>query len=115
MESIIVALIGAVVTVWNVAYTTHASKKTAQAAQAAVEEAAKNKEDKALADGLQCLLRAEIIRTHAKYTERKYCPIWARENLTEVHDAYKALGGNHIGDELYNEVMALPFDAPDNN
>lgn len=113
MEStIIVALISAVATVFNVVFTTLSSRKTEQAARKAAEEAEKCKEDRSVADELQCLLRAEIIRTHAKYTEKKFCPVWARENLIAIHDAYKGLGGNHIGDDMFNEVMALPYEPP---
>ncbi len=113
MEStIVVALISAVATVFNVVFTTLSSRKTEQAARRAAEEAEKCKEDRAVANGLQCLLRVEIIRTHAKYTVKKFCPVWARENLIAIHDAYKGLGGNHIGDDMFNEVMALPYEPP---
>lgn len=58
--------------------------------------------------GVQCLLRAEIIRSHEKYTERGKCPIYAREALTIAYKAYHALGGNDVATELYNDLMELP-------
>lgn len=103
MESaVIVAIIG----VFNVVFTTvfpviRESKKK------------KSGDMKIVEDGLQCLLRAEIIRSHDKYTEREYCPIYAKENLKRAYDAYKALGGNDIATELYHQCMALPV-APTN-
>lgn len=63
---------------------------------------------KAIKLGLQCLLRAEIIRSHDKYTDRKYCPIYAKEALTRAYKAYHTLGGNDVATELYNDMMKLP-------
>ncbi len=58
--------------------------------------------------GVQCLLRAEIIRSHEKYTERGKCPIYAREALTRAYQAYHALGGNDVATDLYRDLMELP-------
>ena len=62
----------------------------------------------ALEDGVQCLLRAEIIRNHDKYVERKHCPIYAKESLKRAYNAYHKLGGNDVATRLYDEVMELP-------
>lgn len=62
----------------------------------------------ALADGVQCLLRAEIIRNHDKYLEKKHCPIYAKEALKRAYGAYHKLGGNDVATRLYDEVMELP-------
>lgn len=94
-STIIVALIGAFVTIGNVAFTALANRKSN------------------MKSGLQCLLRLEIIRAHEKYTDRKYCPIYARESVTKAYDAYHALGGNGTITELYNQIMALPTDKED--
>lgn len=59
-------------------------------------------------DGLQCLLRAEIIRAYDKYTARGYCPIYAKEALSKAYNAYHALGGNDVATNLFNEIIALP-------
>ncbi len=63
---------------------------------------------KAIKNGLQCLLRAEIIRSYDKYTERGYCPLYAKEALTRAYKAYHALGGNDVATELYPDIMELP-------
>lgn len=69
----------------------------------------KNKtRDTSIEDGLQCLLRAEIIRSHDKYTDYGYCPVYAREALTRAYAAYHCLGGNDVATDLYKVVMALP-------
>lgn len=68
---------------------------------------------KAIKNGLQCLLRAEIIRSHDKYIDRKYCPVYAKEALTKAYKAYHDLGGNDVATRLYHEIMALPSDNPE--
>lgn len=72
----------------------------------------RKRRDSALEDGLQCLLRAEIIRNHDKYLDKGYCPIYAKEALKRAYAAYHALHGNDVATGLYNEVMALPTDPP---
>lgn len=63
---------------------------------------------RAIRNGVQCLLRAEIIRNHDKYIERKHCPIYAKEALRRAYTAYHALGGSDMATRLYDEVMELP-------
>jgi hypothetical protein len=70
---------------------------------------------KAIKNGLQCLLRAEIIRSHDKYTERKYAPVYAKEALTKAYSAYHALGGNDVATGLYKNIMALPSENPEDS
>ena len=67
---------------------------------------------KAIKNGIQCLLRAEIIRCHDKYMEREYCPIYAKEALTRAYKAYHALKGNDVATELYEELIHLPTEPP---
>lgn len=67
---------------------------------------------KAIKNGLQCLLRAEIIRSYDKYKERGYCPLYAKEALTRAYKAYHALDGNDVATELYNDTMELPTEPP---
>lgn len=69
---------------------------------------------KAIKNGLQCLLRAEIIRSHEKYKERGYCPIYAKEALTMAYNAYHALKGNDVATALYKECLELPTEPPEN-
>ena len=65
----------------------------------------------AIGEGVQCLLRAEIIRNHDKYIEKDYCPIYAKEALKRAYHAYHDLQGNDVATRLYNEVMELPTEA----
>lgn len=72
----------------------------------------RKKRDSALESGVQCLLRAEIIRNHDKYIDKGYCPIYAKEALKRAYAAYHVLHGNDVATGLYNEVMALPTEPP---
>ena len=72
----------------------------------------RKKRDSALEDGVQCLLRAEIIRSHDKYLDKGYCPIYAKEALKRAYAAYHELHGNDVATQLYHETMALPTEPP---
>ncbi len=65
----------------------------------------------AIKAGLQCLLRAEIIRTYDKALDRGYCPLYAKEALTRAYKAYHALGGNDVATELYHQTLEMPTDG----
>lgn len=66
------------------------------------------KKTKALSNGVQCLLRADILSQYEKWCDRGYCPIYAKEALTKEYNAYHTLGGNDVATDLYKQVMLLP-------
>lgn len=70
------------------------------------------KRQQALSDGVQSLLRNQLIEYHDKYTERGFCPIYAKEAARRSYEAYHALGGNGVITKLYNDIMALPEEDP---
>ncbi|MBQ8396718.1 MAG: hypothetical protein IJX53_00790 [Clostridia bacterium] len=72
----------------------------------------KTKRNTAVEDGLQCLLRADIIHMNDKCIDRGYCPIYAKEALEREYAAYHALGGNDVATALYHNMMALPVEPP---
>ena len=64
---------------------------------------------KATDEGLQSLLRAEIIRTYEKSMDRGYCPIYSKQALEICYHAYHdGLGGNGCVTSLYEQTMQLP-------
>lgn len=69
---------------------------------------AQKKSQKAIARGLQALLRSDIIRIHDQYVEQEYCPLEIKEALHREYIAYHDLGGNDIATALYHETMDLP-------
>ena len=68
----------------------------------------KRKKENALEDGVQCLLRTEIISYHERYTAQKSCPVYAKESLRRIYSAYHALGGNDVATNLYEKILGLP-------
>lgn len=65
--------------------------------------------------GMRSLLRAEIIGEHRRAMERGGVSLESKEYLTRVHAAYKGVGGNDMGDALYEEVMSLPTRSRERN
>lgn len=62
----------------------------------------------AIAAGVQSLLRESIVQNYNKYQEREYCPIYAKESIKRVYEAYHNLGGNDVATKLYNTLLAMP-------
>ena len=55
-----------------------------------------------------CLLRTEIISICHKTEKDQYLPVWQMENLTNMYNAYKALGGNGVAKKLYEKAIKFP-------
>lgn len=60
------------------------------------------------AKGTMLLLRRQIILAHTKFISKKE-PMTAFdfEDLEEIHQAYKDLGGNGLTDKMWSEIEAL--------
>lgn len=69
---------------------------------------AEHRKNEAIADGMQSLLRESIVDNYNKYTDRGYCPIYAKESIKKVYTAYHNLGGNDVATELYHKLLAMP-------
>lgn len=95
--AIIVSVIAGVTTIGNALLTHFLNRKDK-----------KTDEEKALCSGVQCLLRAEIIRSYEKYAEKGYCPLYSKQALTTAYKSYHALGGNDVATDLYEKVMDMP-------
>ena len=70
------------------------------------------KKNTALEDGVQCLLRGEILRNYKEYSRKGYCPNYAKEAENRAYNAYHALGGNDIATDKHDIIMKLP-DEPE--
>lgn len=66
----------------------------------------------AIAAGVQALLRESIVNGYNKWSERGWCPIYAKESLRRVYLAYHNLDGNDVATQLYQKLLALP-EAPE--
>lgn len=69
--------------------------------------------DAAVGVGVQCLLRAELIRCHKEYSSKGFCPVYARESIIKMYDAYHNLGGNDVVTDLKAYVLSLPTEKKD--
>ena len=67
-------------------------------------------ENRAFRGGMVALLRDRIIQAYNYYMDKGYFPIYARENVTGMHEQYKKLGGNGVITGLITDLMKLPTD-----
>lgn len=68
---------------------------------------AEQERNEAIAEGMQSLLRESIVDNYNKYTDRGYCPIYAKESIKKVYDAYHRLDGNDVATELYHKLLRM--------
>lgn len=66
------------------------------------------KDQKALRDGVQSLLRDRIIQTHHHYMEKGFIPVYGMENVLDMYGAYHELGGNGTVTKLVGTLKELP-------
>lgn len=76
--------------------------------QLAKRQKEESKKSLALHSGMQALLRDRIIQAYNHYSEKGFCPIYGKENVKRMYDAYHALGGNDVATSLKNKLMAMP-------
>ena len=69
---------------------------------------AEQEKNEAIAEGVQSLLRESIVNNYNRYSDKGFCPIYAKENIEAVFKAYSKLGGNHTAKNLYEKLMAMP-------
>lgn len=69
---------------------------------------AEQKKNDAIAEGVQSLLRENIVHNYNKYQDREYCPIYAKESIKRVYEAYHNLDGNDVATKLYNTLLEMP-------
>lgn len=65
--------------------------------------------EKALENGVVCLLRVKLIEYHSKYMALGEISAHAYENWMLMYEAYKALGGNGMIDHMKCEIEELHF------
>ena len=70
--------------------------------------ASRLKEQEAIKLGIQALLRDRIIQAYNHYLEKRYCPIYARQNIEALFVQYQALGGNGVIANLVEHLKDLP-------
>lgn len=67
-----------------------------------------NEKDKAIEEGIRCLLRGEITRAYQRHIiDGKPMTLECRRQLDEFWSAYHRLGGNGTGEAMYSELCEL--------
>ena len=62
------------------------------------------KTTKAFGNGIKCMLRASMLNTYYKNTDRDTWRQYEAENFVLQYEAYKALGGNSFIDTIKKET-----------
>ena len=61
-----------------------------------------------LREGVRLLLRGELIRLHDRHVvQGEPIDLSARECIQKTYEAYRVLGGNELGTQLYEELLAV--------
>ena len=60
--------------------------------------------------GLLSMLRDRILQSCRFFIDQGKIDPLVLENITKMHDSYKALGGNGLCDRLYSKVQDLPLE-----
>lgn len=69
---------------------------------------AKKRENDALKEGVQALLRDRIIQAYNHYVcEKGWVPIYAKESIDACYRSYEALGNNGVIDNLMQQLNEL--------
>ena len=63
---------------------------------------------RAVAQGVEALLRDRIIDSFHKYEEKGTCPVYAKENIKRLYVPYHKLGGNDIATEFVEKMLQMP-------
>ena len=72
------------------------------------DKADREEKEQAISDGLQALLRESIVTAYNKYTDKGFCPLYAKESMKKVYKSYHALGGNDVAEGLYHQLLTMP-------
>ena len=66
-----------------------------------------------LKEGLQALLRRDMIEDYNKWEERGYAPIYVRQSFENCWTHYHALGANGVMDDIHDKFLRLPTEPPE--
>ena len=68
----------------------------------------KAKKEQAIEEGLQALLRNELVRRYREYESKGELTILDKENIEAMFKQYEILGGNGTVKHLMEELLSLP-------
>lgn len=68
-----------------------------------------DKKNRAIENGVQALLRNELITKYREYETRGEMTIIDKENIEHLFTEYQNLGGNGTIKQMYEELLTLPI------
>ena len=68
-----------------------------------------DKKNKAIENGVQALLRNELITKYREYETKGEMTIIDKENIEHLFKEYQNLGGNGTIKQMYEELLSLPI------
>lgn len=74
-------------------------------------EKQKSQHEKAIENGILCILRKHLMDEHEYWTSKDYITPTALESGLAMYKAYKMLGGNGMIDHMEEEIQELPVHA----
>lgn len=69
----------------------------------------KTQHEKAIEDGVVCILRKHLMDEHNFWMSKGYITSTALESGLLMYKAYKGLGGNGMIDHMEEEIQSLPI------
>ena len=67
------------------------------------------KKNKAIENGVQALLRNELIKNFREYKKKGEATLLDKENMEHMFTEYFNLGGNGMMEEVHEEFLAIPI------
>lgn len=64
-----------------------------------------------LKNGMQALLRSEIVRIYDIQMKLGYCPSYMKENIKDMYESYHMLKGNGLVTTMVNKLYDLPSEG----
>ncbi len=71
------------------------------------------RQNRAVRDGLQAILRDRLLQSYRKYEEQGWADSDDRQNWENMYRQYHALGGNGVIDDVRVKFFALPIHRVD--
>ena len=68
-----------------------------------------DRKNRAIENGVQALLRNELIRRYREYETKGEISILDKENIEHMFKEYTNLGGNGTVAKMYEEILELPI------
>lgn len=66
------------------------------------------KKQKAIENGVQALLRNELIRRYREFETKGEMTILDKENMEHMFKEYQNLGGNGMVRQMYDDMLKMP-------